>query len=274
MGEKKQDGGTFGRRYEKKFVVDEKIIRDFAVKPDSDFAKKFIFDNNRDDSIYTIIENIYFDSHDLHSYNDSMEKKKERHKMRVRYYAQDGLPESNLFLEIKSSVEKETIKNRVKLKKSWLRRLLAYEEIPMEKILKINANKTPEEIKQFIQQVDYFTKDLGYKPMLKSSYMRFAFKLKETDKVRITMDRDLKFTRLNFSVDPEIPYEKSILDNEVIVEVKIGDPKYSDLVKFFKEHFGSSRGFSKYCYGINHTKHRFLAKDRELSRTALKNYQP
>lgn len=260
------EGNTFGKRYEKKFIVNEDLITDLLNNKKNSFSDQFEFDHKDPDSKFTIVENLHFDSPDLHSYHDSMEKKKERYKLRIRYYAQNGLPEQKLFFEIKSKVDKETQKVRVAIKKKWLAPFLAEGIFPKKKILAVNPGKSRSEIMEIMDQLTYFIHEKQHRPILKSSYMRFAFKLRESSSVRLTFDRDIRYTRLSFSEEPRLAYEKEINPNDLICEVKIGDPKYMDLIERFTSEFGKASGFSKYCYGIWKTKDRFLMDGLEASR--------
>jgi len=110
MGSSNAD--TFSRRYEKKFVISEDLAKKIGSDRDGKFVQYFEFDYVKD-SLFNIIENIYFDTHFLDSYHESVEKKPVRTKLRIRGYNSNGLPEKNVFFEIKEKAEGQTLKSRI-----------------------------------------------------------------------------------------------------------------------------------------------------------------
>ena len=246
-----REGKTFGKRFEKKFITTASLFKSYLKKNKARFEKNFSADHYSEGVDYTLIENIYFDSEDLDSYHDSMAKNKIRHKLRIRRYAENGISNDLLFFEIKSKVYGETCKQRVALKESWLEGFMSYGSYPRFELLELNRPKTDEETLKIVDKILYFIHNLSFVPVLKSSYKRYAFK--HNDKkvcLRLTMDQDLKFDRISKTISPKIDYEKTIAEDEMIVEVKYKDKEHLNYINDIYELLGSPRGFSKYCYGV------------------------
>lgn len=265
---------TFSKRIERKFVVPEKIIRKHFIHRHAELSKMLVFDYISQDSFFNIIDNIYFDNFELESYHDAMEKKSKRHKLRLRNYAHDGIPEENIFFEIKSKLDKETFKVRLELRKSWLKSILETGHFPKEEILTLNKDKTLQEITETFDRIGHLTQDLKYHPILRITYSRFAFRLRNRKTVRITLDRDLRYARLNFCDKPRIPYPVQLNNNDIIVEIKGKRELSLDFISSMIKEFGEPTSFSKYCFGIDYTQDRFLLEDRERSLKAIESFRP
>ena len=108
-------------RFELKFLVDEycaKGIRDFArgyLEPD-EYA-------NRDEGNSYLIASLYLDNPDLLLYRQTMAGEKNRFKLRIRFY--DDNPDHPAFLEIKRRVTDVVRKERAKVTREGVQRVLA-----------------------------------------------------------------------------------------------------------------------------------------------------
>jgi hypothetical protein len=263
---------TFDERYEKKFIVPLNQIRAMVLDANGAFIKRFEFDYI-DDSYYNIIENVYFDDSDLASYHEHVEGKPVRTKLRLRRYSPDGLPGDMVYFEVKSKKEGKTFKSRVKLHPSWVRPFLKDKHLPKNDFFQLNSDMKDKKIEKTLAEIEDLVHNHGFIPMLKSNYMRHAFKLRESDKVRLTMDRDIQCTRLFYGADPKLPYDIGLNVANVIVEVKIADPDFMHLMDEFKELFGESKSVSKYCSGIYSTRNSFLQSDKDRTLNILEQYK-
>ncbi len=211
------EGKTFNKRFEKKYLVPKESVADLFAE---NTLEEFVADHYSPNTEYTLIENTYFDSPKLDSYNQSMDKIPERIKLRIRSYAQDGKKEKFVFIEIKSKKDKATIKQRIVFKEEWLKKFLETGNCNMASLYELNAGKKKKKILETFNKIHNLIHQSKYRPVLKSSYKRFAFKLKDDDTVRITVDSNLNFHPLVSFKRPAKEYKKSIKKEQVIVEIK------------------------------------------------------
>lgn len=246
-----KEGNTFGKRYEKKYIVKKDVLTQFFKDHHEKITKDFSTDHYDQKSQFTIVNNIYFDSPGLNSYHDSIAKLPERHKLRIRSYAQNGVKEEFIFFEIKAKKEKQTIKTRIVMKEDWLNTFLEVGELPTRPLINLNAHQSKEKTLEIADQLSYFIHTLKYRPVIKSSYKRFAYKLRASGKLRLTVDTDLVISACSDKpICPHFEYLKMIDTDEMIVEVKYKDKEVLERLKDLKLILGESTSFSKYCFGI------------------------
>lgn len=264
---------TFSERYEEKFIVPLERIREIILDPRGEFAKRFEFDYLLADSLYNVIDNVYFESQDLASYHDHMEGKEERIKIRLRQYNPDGMPEGITFFEIKEKRESKTFKARIVIKPEWLRPFLDTGSFP-EMLFSLNQRMKVEKVRDAMQSLRRFVIERKFVPMLRCTYMRHAYKLRDSDRVRITMDRDIRFMRLFYSSAPKYPYPASLRSDDIIVEAKISGTEHGGLIPTLRDWFGQPQSISKFCYGIYETRERYRLEKRDAVLESLKRYRP
>jgi len=242
-----EESPTFSKRKEKKFLVNYDQIQ--SLKRLIQAKKtKFLTDHLAKNTKFTSIENIYFDAPNLTSYHDSIKKSGGRFKMRIRSYSQNDIKEDRVFLEIKAKDEGATLKKRVAFKRDWLVKFFIDGYYPLEEFLEINNGK--EKALNTIKYISHLVLNLGYRPVLKSNYVRYAYKIKGSNTIRITIDDELKYTPLIDHFPLELPYKEHFGSNQYIVEIKYvgkeGLEEISDIMKIL----GEPAKFSKYCFGI------------------------
>lgn len=241
---------TFFKRKEKKFIIDSKTfsnLKEIFDGPNSNFKTDHL-DKETD---FTFIENIYFDSPDLNSYHQSLKGDENRFKLRLRKYAQDfKKADDRIFFEIKSKENGETVKKRVAFKSEWLDSFLKNGNFPEGEFALLNSDKKPQKSLKIIGLIYDLIKDLKYRPVLTSNYIRYAYKLKGSKSIRITIDRDLNFKSLVNDLPVLIPYQESIQKHQYIVEIKyLADELLLEISNVI-DLLGQSNKFSKYSYGI------------------------
>jgi len=245
-----QEGKTFGKRFEKKYLLPKERV---SILFSDNSPKEFVADHFSPNTEYTLIENTYFDSPKLDSYHQSIDKSPERMKLRIRSYAQDGKKEKFLFIEIKSKKDKATSKKRIVFMKKWLKEFLMTGNCPMSSLYKLNSGKKKKYVLNTFNEIHNLIHNLGYGPVLKGSYKRYAFRLNDDDTVRVTIDSNLNFYPIVNFEKPNAKYTKSIEKEQVIVEVKYQEKaslyRVSELLGFVEK----ASGFSKYCYGISNS---------------------
>lgn len=171
---------TLSCRYELKYRIPETTARAIAAYiqsyiPPDQYARKC-----RDQEY--LISSLYFDSNDLHLCKETIEKKKNRFKLRVRCY--DDKPETPCFFEIKRRLDRVIVKDRARLPKTAFGKAIETLYVPDE----IYAKD-----KKALLQFQFYLRMLQARPVVLVRYMRQAFEGDSSNRVRITFDRELSF---------------------------------------------------------------------------------
>jgi SPX domain protein involved in polyphosphate accumulation len=246
------NGELFKKRVERKYFITKNESEDLLqmlVEKLGISLRPEIFD---DETNVTFIKNIYFDSWELSAYHESIQSSKLRSKIRIRSYINKmGVEQS--FLEIKKKANGVTHKERVLLKTEWVKDILLYKKLPIESIVDLNRQIiSSKEIFVFLETVTDYFDNKHYFPVLETSYTRLSYKGRDPSgqKMRVTVDKNLKFKRLEKTSAPKITYDKTFLKNGIIVEVKTKNEADEDFFKSLSNLIGKNQKFSKYCYGI------------------------
>lgn len=212
------------RRYELKYRISESKARAIAhyiqsyISADS-YARK------RPGYQYPI-SSLYFDSNQLHLCNETIEKKANRFKLRVRCY--DDNPESPCFFEIKRRLNTVIVKDRARLSKMSFRDIVLSQRIPRDL-----HKKDIEVLYQFLLYVQI----LQARPIVLVRYIRQAFEDDSCNRVRITFDRELSFKTVDYPVLSVNGSGWNLIPMDfVILEIKFNNryPAWlSDMVKIF-----------------------------------------
>jgi len=165
-------------RYELKYRIRETKARAIAqyiqsyIEPDS-YSRKC------PDLEYPI-SSLYFDSEELHLCHETLNKKANRFKLRVRCY--DDNPESPCFVEIKRRVNSVILKDRARLPKNLLDRVIMDYYVP---------NTLYKKDQDVLRQFQLYLYSLQAHPIVMVRYRRQAFEDDSSNRVRITFDRNL-----------------------------------------------------------------------------------
>jgi len=212
------------RRYELKYRIRESKARAIARYIQSYIAADQ-YSRKRPDYQYPI-SSLYFDSNEFHLCCETIEKKANRFKLRVRCY--DDNPDSPCFFEIKRRLNMVIMKDRARVSKT------SFPDI-------IQAHRIPEDLHkkdiEILRQFMLYVKMLQAHPVVLVRYMRQAFEDDSSNRVRITFDRELSFKPVN---SPVLMLNGSgwqrIPMDFVILEIKFSNqyPAWlSDMVKIF-----------------------------------------
>lgn len=240
---------TFSKRKEKKFLVDYSQIQELKKLIQAK-KSKFQTDHLAKDTKFTSIENIYFDAPNLSSYHDSISKSSGRFKMRIRSYSQNDVKNDQVFIEIKAKDEGATLKKRIAFKRDWLEKFIADGYYPVEEFIELNKDKNLVKLKENIKYISHLIFNLRYQPVLKSNYVRYAYKIKGSKTVRITIDDELSYTPLLDHYPLETPYKENFGSNQYIVEIKYVGSEGLEEISDIMEILGGPAKFSKYCFGV------------------------
>ena len=135
------------------------------------------------------ISSLYFDSEQLHLCHETRDKKANRFKLRVRCY--DNNPESPCFVEIKRRANSVILKDRARLPKNLLNKVIMDYHVPS------TLYKKDQEI---LRQFQLYLYSLQARPVVMVRYKRQAFEDDSNNRVRITFDRYLNYRPPNGTV--------------------------------------------------------------------------
>lgn len=211
-------------RYELKYRIREEKARAIAQYIQSYIGADQYSRKCPDFQYY--ISSLYFDSDELRLCNETIEKKTNRFKLRIRCY--DDKPESPCFFEIKRRLNSVILKDRARLPKDQLSRIVREHYIP-EKIYKKD--------KETLLQFQFYLRALKARPVVMVRYTRQAFEDDSCNRVRVTFDRALSFkTEAQPVVSTNGTGWHTIPMDFVILEIKFTNryPAWlSDMIKIF-----------------------------------------
>jgi len=208
------------------------------------------------------ISSLYLDSDRLDLCRETIEKKTNRFKLRIRCY--DDNPESPCFVEIKRRLNSVIHKGRVRIAKSDINNVLGCCRMTMD-------GASPKD-KAIMDQFQYYVSTLHARPIVLVRYKRQAFEDTSHNRVRITFDRKLAYKATN---KPELCVQgngwREVPMDFVVLEIKFTE-KYpvwlNDMAKIFDL---KQTSMSKYVSTVRQS--HALGFCAPVSRTPLKNIQ-
>ena len=213
------------RRYELKYRIRESKARAIA-KYIQDYVNIDKFSLGKKNLEYPI-SSLYLDSSSLDLFNETIDKKTNRFKLRIRCYDDDA--SSPCFFEIKRRCNTVILKDRAKIKKDELANILN-SGCRMPQDLDCDCQKV-------LRQFQFYSRMINTRPIVLVRYMRQAFEGTSSNRVRITFDRKLSYKMVD---KPQLSVGGSGWHNVpmdfVILEIKFNDnyPNWlSEMVKIF-----------------------------------------
>lgn len=204
-------------RYEFKYIVPNNLL-----DPLRDYIAPFVeLDKyvNREESPHYTVRSVYFDTPNFDFYYEKVEGIKNRKKVRLRGYDQNG-DDDLVFLEIKRKYDIPIIKYRAPLKFGFAKKIFSEHNLNGYAVDKFSSLKGYENSKRFFYQV--FGKNL--RPVVLVVYEREPYHSKFDETVRITFDKNLRgqgYPALEgLYSEAELT---SALDNNFILEVKFNN---------------------------------------------------
>jgi SPX domain protein involved in polyphosphate accumulation len=155
------------------------------------------------------ISSLYYDSDCLRLCRDTMDKRKNRFKLRIRTYSDEpGVP---CFFEVKRRINNVILKGRARVKK---------DDIPFILSGRIPENTYKEDV-QVLRQFQLYKDLLNARPLMLVRYNRQAWEGDTATRVRVTFDRDLSYKAVTGpNVEVNGPYWHRVPLNFVILEIK------------------------------------------------------
>ena len=152
------------------------------------------------------ISSVYFDSDDFRLIRTSLLKPAYREKLRLRCYGEVS-ERSNVFFEIKKKYKGVCYKRRQDMDYRQAERYTVFDILPLES--------------QIMKEIDYLrNKGSQLNPKVMIRYQRDSFVGSDQSELRITFDRDIRFSTSNISLTNRNP-EGRLLDSQTrIMEIK------------------------------------------------------
>jgi hypothetical protein len=231
-------------RHEHKYIIDEaaadgirRFVRQFLVL--DEYA-----DPNHNNAYF--IHSLYLDAPDLRLAKDTEDGKKNRFKLRIRFY--DEVPTHPVFFEIKRRVNDVILKERTPVHRGSVGRILKGHYPERSDLLK-NDPKNLAALERFCSLKDSI-KGVGTAFV---SYTREAYVSPDDDNVRVTFDRNLYASPYNdqFILRPiDAWLQPKIPGGGVVLELKFTDT-YPWWMHDLAQMFGLQRTtMAKYVYCV------------------------
>jgi len=233
-------------RFEMKYLLSEACARNVR-----DFVSSYLdldehADPNRPHCAYRVAS-LYLDTTSLDLYGQTMCGAKNRFKLRIRFY--DDLPESPAFLEIKARQADVICKDRACVTREGVRCLLQG-GVPDDSYL-MSHNGSARASAAVLRRFHQLGRSIQAREVAYVSYLREAYVLPDSNRVRVTFDRQLMGSLFDAEVGLEMPRDgtKVKLD-KVILELKFND-RFPDWMRALVQTFNiQRRSVPKYCYCI------------------------
>lgn len=178
------------------------------------------------------ISSLYLDSPDLRLCRESHDGKKNRFKLRIRSY--DDHPDHPVFLEIKRRLNTVILKDRC--------------AAPRSEVAGFARPIVGEASSEAAKQFHFYRACLAAGPLALVRYRREAFEGDGPFPVRVTLDHDLRCAPTRkWEVRVGGPGWRSVLPNEVVLEIKFNGRFPSWLQVLVRQYQLQARSVSKYC---------------------------
>lgn len=220
---------TTFKRIETKYILDQ----DTLIRLQEDLKAHLVPDAYPTSTI----TNIYFDTPDFQLIRDSLAKRKDRKKVRMRTYTAHPNTNSQAFLEIKRKDE-EGVGHKVRLTATACDILSLVQE-GKEQAAFSNRHLTEE-----IHLLRRTHSDI--QPMMYIYYDRFSMKGIADSKVRVTFDQNLLYRTENPHFEAGKHGQPLIEEGKIIMEVKVAGSCPDWLVALLEKHGLTEQSFSKY----------------------------
>jgi len=206
-----------------------------------------LWDEDINEHIYQMTSSVYLDNSHLDCYNERINKLENSKLVRIRWYGEDM---ENVFVERKvhhdSWVFLDSSKDRFQIHS---RNIMAYLRGDL-----VIDNELENEIQTLVRDKELY-------PKIRTVYKRIAFQLKHTNKIRISLDVNLKLIREKTNHLEWFTEEDNLLDEDVyrfpfaILEVKLSGNTIDNPPSWITELMNSSLvipqyKFSKYIHSI------------------------
>ena len=229
------------KRYEFKYFISE-ILYEQILESLQPYIEPDEFAANCPNYRY-VVHSLYFDSPSKLYYDEKLDGKKLRHKIRVRCYTENFFDSGIFFWEIKRKDQNMISKSRIEILRDELDYMLRYNFLSCpEHFLNGNAMK-----RQITEELLYYSNRHSLSPAVFVLYDREAYMSPMDDTVRITFDRNVRGNSyFSSGVTQQISWLPAF-DRNVIFEIKIRGYLPFWLHEIIKQHGLAYESISKYC---------------------------
>jgi SPX domain protein involved in polyphosphate accumulation len=199
----------------------------------------------RDGSGYRyIVSSLYFDTPFLDYYYEKLDGVKMRKKVRIRCYDPESLPE-RAFLEIKRRFNNKIYKERCPMNTQLLPAVI--DEADGTDF----SAALPHARRRTLSRFHYLIRMDDLHPTILIAYDREAFVGRDDDRIRVTLDLDVR-SRLCNGIDDFQGWRemKRIIPRGTILELKFDDRMPFWLVRMVRKLGLRAQSISKYCHAI------------------------
>lgn len=191
----------------------------------------YLSDKVEKDVVYkSTIYNVYYDTDNFELIRKSIEKPIYKEKLRIHSYNKPTL-DSSVYVELKKKYDHIVYKRREKI---------AYKYVLNNSFLEGAETQIDKEIKYFNDFYDGLTSKMFL------SYEREAYYFKDDKQIRITFDTNIKYRTENVNLLPSISDIKLLLNNFVLMELKVSFSIPYNLAKYLSSEKIFKTPFSKY----------------------------
>jgi SPX domain protein involved in polyphosphate accumulation len=219
------------QRVELKYVISNNLV-DILIPellnhlgPDS-FSKEGFYE----------IYSVYFDTQDYQAFYSKMDGNSHRKKYRIRSYYPNPKADEEVFLEVKEKSDNTVSKRRT--------------PIPFGAIPDLQQGIASPKDTPVAREWRYALIKNSLKPKLLNSYRRMAFISEHFPGLRVTIDRDIKYSMTN-TVDFDLPTRNVLWSHQyTIIEIKFDRYVPQFIVEMLRRHNLSKEPVSKYCNSV------------------------
>jgi hypothetical protein len=230
------------QRREIKYIIKEETalaVRAYLgcyLKPDENAIGKV--DNSYD------VQTLYFDTDDLITHHAASNGWRNRFKLRIRYY--DDNPESPVYFEIKRRINEGIVKQRARVRRETVRKLLIGGSPAREDLYSWNPQ-------HWSDLLDFWqlTERVQAAPRLHNAYLREAYVNPGKETVRVTIDRNVRAEpQFNGELTSILKRPVELFSGVVILELKFTDRMPTWLIEMVRGFDLKSSGAAKYCESV------------------------
>ena len=192
------------------------------------------------------VHSLYLDSRNFQTYQDTINGERNRYKLRIRYY--ESGDETPVYFEIKRRYNSVIAKKRAKVKRTSAQKLASgFFASPMD--LSEDTAENMEAMNYISERINL----LNARPSVHVSYLREAWVADGTNKIRVTMDRNVLSEPVQtVSLKPDMLDPVNVFGRDVILELKFTD-RYPEWFKTLVQIFGlRQESAAKYVDGLQH----------------------
>ena len=204
------------QRYEKKFLMEESVMRQILPQIDKYMSKDIYC---REGSYYPV-SNLYYDTSGDDVIRESLQKPYYKEKLRMRSYGIPQTADSPVYLELKKKVDGIVTKRRAGLTYGQAQTFLQQGQV--------RIGEDDYLTRQVLREIAYYLSHEAVYAASRISYERLAYFSRKDESFRLTFDRNLRYLkaeRAGQEVDFRDPAPGRMIlpEHLYLMEVKVSD---------------------------------------------------